>query len=286
MLLMLGYAFVNRGTLLRKAQFYSTGTVAVDDFKLELNPKDDYLTWLVLNTGDYEPVETAHLKKTLKPGDTFVDVGANIGWYTILAAKLVGPEGKVYAFEPEPENFKFLKRNVELNGLKNVVLEQKALSNEVGTLKMYLHEENQGRHSIALVHDEKRFIEVEAFPFDEYVKGKDLQIDFMKIDTEGAEGFILDGMKETLSAQSELKLIMEFSEKRLAETGYEAKEIFANLTGLGFEAFAIDEFQKIVAPTNSFEDVKKRLVGPDPNDPYVNLYLTRSSKPESTAEQD
>jgi hypothetical protein len=86
----------------------------------------------------HEPLETGLVKEKIKKGDVVLDIGANIGYYTLIFAKLVGEEGKVFAFEPEPTNFSLLEKNVEINGYKNVVLIQKAVSNETGKIRLYL----------------------------------------------------------------------------------------------------------------------------------------------------
>ena len=96
----------------------------------------------------YEPLETEFVKKEVKKGNVVLDIGANIGYYTLIFAKLVGENGKVFAFEPDPTNFALLKKNVEMNGYKNVVLVQRAVSNKTGKLKLYLCEDNPGDHRI------------------------------------------------------------------------------------------------------------------------------------------
>ena len=82
---------------------------------------------MVLSSGTYEPEETRLFRSKCRPGDTVIDVGANVGWYTVIASKLVGKKGRVIAFEPEPVNFAILKKNVLANGCENVILELKAL---------------------------------------------------------------------------------------------------------------------------------------------------------------
>ena len=103
------------------------GYIVVDGLTMYLNPRDRVITPSMLAYGTWEPVETSLLLDNLRPGDTVIDVGANVGYYTLLAARKVGPRGKVVAFEPDPESFSFLKRNVKANGFTNVVLEQKGL---------------------------------------------------------------------------------------------------------------------------------------------------------------
>ncbi|MEM6996443.1 MAG: FkbM family methyltransferase, partial [Myxococcota bacterium] len=93
---------------------------------LELNPEDRTLSETLWRTGTWEALQTKALLERLEPGDTFVDVGANLGYYTVLAAKKVGPSGRVFAFEPDPESFALLKRNVDRNGLTNITAENKA----------------------------------------------------------------------------------------------------------------------------------------------------------------
>ena len=87
--------------------------------KMFLDPQDSLL--LSIN-GIYEEFETELVSKEISKNDVVVDIGANIGYYTLIFAKLVGENGKVFAFEPDPSNFALLKKNVELNGFRNVVL--------------------------------------------------------------------------------------------------------------------------------------------------------------------
>lgn len=118
----------------------------VDGHKMFLDSKDSLN--LSIN-GIYEPLQTELVKKEIKKGDVVLDIGANIGYYTLIFAKLVGEDGKVFVFEPAPTNFSFLKKNVEINSYKNVVLVQKAVSNKTGKLKLYLSEDNIGDHRIS-----------------------------------------------------------------------------------------------------------------------------------------
>src|SRR5262249_42101912 len=107
----------------------------------------------------YEPFETELVQSLVHENDTVVDVGANIGYYTLIFARLVGPRGRVFAFEPDPGNFALLKKNVEANRYKNVVLVNAALSDEPATLKLYLSEENRGDHRIYPSDDQRRTIQ-------------------------------------------------------------------------------------------------------------------------------
>lgn len=103
----------------------------VQGHKMFLDSKDSLGLSL---KGVHEEFETELVKRMIKRGDVVLDIGANIGYYTLIFAKIVGEDGKVFAFEPDPTNFALLKRNVEINGYKNILLVQKAVSNKSGKL--------------------------------------------------------------------------------------------------------------------------------------------------------
>ena len=95
-------------------------------------------------TNSYEKEQTILFRKLVDEGMNVVDIGANIGYYTLLAAELVGEKGKVFAFEPEPSNYDLLLRNVEINGYKNVTVVRKAVSNETGESSLFLSQKGFG----------------------------------------------------------------------------------------------------------------------------------------------
>lgn len=166
-------------------------------------------------TGDAEPEVQNTLAELVKPGQTVYDVGANIGFFTMLCSRLVGPEGAVYAFEPIPQNVATLRHNVALNGLTNVVIIEKALSSSTGAAEMFVSpwsafhslnvagaskQENHGPQSGEIV--------VQTVTLDEFVRGEDVRApDLVKIDVEGAELVVLDGMRETLRSRQPLLLV-------------------------------------------------------------------------------
>ncbi|MGL4551064.1 MAG: FkbM family methyltransferase [Gemmataceae bacterium] len=224
----------------RSVRFRFTGQAVVDGSTFYLQPGDNYLTPMVVRFGEYEPAETQLVRQILKEGDTFLDVGANVGWFTVHGSKLVGTTGRVVAFEPEPSNLGFLRKNVQANGLKNVTVEEVALSNAAGSFKLYLEKANLGMHSLVLEHGGKHFIEVPTVRLDDHWKGKG-EIKLVKIDTEGAEGMILDGMRETLKAQKGMELVVEFAPERLVKSGYDPDKVLQDLYALGYKASLIDE---------------------------------------------
>lgn len=160
---------------------------------------------------DYEPATTDYLKNHVKRGDIALDIGAHVGYYTLLFAELVGPDGRVYAFEPNPDMMKVLKFNVKSNGFENVTFIQKAASDFTGKTRLYVPEVTDTA-SLNPMTGVRKIIEIESVRVDDLNIG---QIDFVKIDVEGAEFRVLKGMDEALYWNPEAKLIVEFCPENL-----------------------------------------------------------------------
>jgi len=189
----------------------------------------------------YEPCVVAVANKEIKKGGVVLDIGANIGYFTLIFARLVGDNGKVYAFEPDPANFALLKKNVEINGYKNVVLVQKAVSNYDGLLKLYLSEKNPQDHRIYDWNDGRKFVEAQAVRLDEYFKNYAGKIDFIKIDTQGVEGAVIEGAVATLQKNRGVKMVMEFWPRGETMFGTNPEKHLNSIVGLGFDLYDIDE---------------------------------------------
>ena len=175
-----------------------------------------HLSEQIRRHGIYEQTETGLTCQIVKQGDTFLDIGANIGYYTLLASKLVGASGLVYAFEPEIENFKILKWNIDNFGHKNTICVDTGLSNYTGEANLYLCRDNPGGHHL---HEPVEFEETQTIKLtsiDEYLQDRTEKVDYIKIDAQGAEQSILEGMKKTLeNNRDSLKVLLEFSPRAL-----------------------------------------------------------------------
>lgn len=218
--------------------------------KMFVNADDNGLAPALLTKGVYEPFETELLKKLLKRGMAVVNVGANIGYYTLITANYVGPNGKVYAFEPEPKNYELLVRNIEENGYKNVLPIQAAVSNKKGAQKLFLDKSNLGNPSLAKqnIGEKSGFVEVETNSLDNFLKkyNNDLKVDLIQMDTQGSEGLILDGAKKIIG-NNKLKIIMEFWPYGLNNMGTDALGLLKRLENYGFKIGLINEVDKCIS---------------------------------------
>ncbi|HYP39565.1 MAG TPA: FkbM family methyltransferase [Chloroflexia bacterium] len=215
-------------------------SIRVKGFKLFLDPDDKVMSHYLLEDGRWEPLETGIVESELKEGDVVLDIGANIGYYTILAARRVGPSGRVFAFEPDPRNFSLLQKNLRTNGCTNVHVARKAVSDFTGTIRLYLDKLNKGDHAIYDVGG-RQSIEVGAVRLDDYFSNYGGKIDLIKIDVQGAEGKVLRGMHGLLERNKQVRIITEFWPHRLAECGTPSEEFVGTLTAHGFTLYNINE---------------------------------------------
>jgi FkbM family methyltransferase len=209
---------------------------------LFLDPQDMGMARaFLLSGGRWEETETRLFCALVKEGMTVVDIGANVGYYTLLAARLVGPWGKVYAFEPSPENFALLSQNVEANGYKNVVLSPKAVSDRSGSAALHIDRASSGGHSLGGFRGGADSVDVETVSLDDYFVGERQTVDLLKMDAEGAEMSILVGMRRLLTQNPDLTLLTEFFPRAIRGCGYSPEEYVRQLSGCGFRIFPIDE---------------------------------------------
>jgi FkbM family methyltransferase len=177
----------------------------INGLKMNILDSDHPIVDSLRETGVWEPKTTQFIKDNLKPGQTFVDVGASVGYYTLLASELVGSQGKVYAFEPAKETFEMLEDNIRMNNLGNVKSFNLALSDKKEVGKLYVGK-SPGQNSLS---GKGSYEEVEEITLDEIAKSEEIVPDVIKIDVEGAELYALKGMMELLESNRDLVIIIE-----------------------------------------------------------------------------
>ena len=198
---------------------YRSGKVQGVEFVL---PPKNWFTDHLIKFGLREPLDEAAFGAS-SAGHTFVDVGAHYGYYTLIAARLVGDKGRVVAFEPDPTSFAVLKKNVEHNGFQNVVLENLAASNAPGKVRLYLTASAM-EDSVIDAGQAKEAIDVQAVRLTNDFANSPRGLDVIKIDTEGAEAIILQGMQNILRKNRSLRLVIEYSPKLLKAAGTHPKK--------------------------------------------------------------
>ena len=208
----------------------------------------------------YEPDITAVMLRAIKPGDFVIDVGANIGVFTLLMAKLVGPEGKVLAFEPDPDNFAALRRNIELNGLENVDASQVPVWCGAEEVPFYKCLDNGGGHAIwdSGLYIGNELTRAEALPpakvlattLEQEIATVGRRCSFIKIDTEGTDEKILEG----LGAHRPDFIIAESNPFGASQFGCSNDTMRKLMAGYGYDCFLItndDDSLPAMVPDNT-----------------------------------
>jgi FkbM family methyltransferase len=219
--------------------------------KMFLNLKDPCMRAYAL--GIYEYWKTMFFIDFIKPGMTVLDIGANKGYFSLLAAEIMNGKGRILSFEPEPHNCFWMKKSIEANGYKLIKLFQIALSDKEGNAELFLGK-TEGSHSLnklwQSLRDDKVAITVETRKLDEILKEERVKkIDFIKIDTEGAEFEVLIGGQNCLKTNRNLIVVMDI------HPGVNRNEIYNLLNRSGFKICSVDKKHKII----SREDFVKQL---------------------------
>jgi len=235
----------------RYARSYLKSSVAeIDGHKMFLDSEDSLR--LSINE-EYDEFETTLIKKLITNGNTVIDIGANIGYYTLIFARLVGTQGKVFAFEPELNNFELLKKNITINGYENVTTINKAASNKIGKQELYLFEYNKAGHS--LLNPEKgndvKTTTIDTTTLDDYFKKLDFNVDFIKMDIEGAEAKALQHMSTIITSNKNIILMTEFFPYMLKKSGIEPEEYLNLLTNYGFNIFHMEKKNRKLVPIDA-----------------------------------
>jgi FkbM family methyltransferase len=201
----------------------------------------DLIPRRILETGAWEPDSWAAIAQHLRSGDTFVDVGAHIGYYTLKAASTVGASGRVLAIEPNPRTLEQLKDNVQASNATAVTIFPFACSDSEGILELFAAPSvNTGESSLSRLNASQEgaavvSYKVRARPLDDIVREANVsRVDVIKVDVEGAEYVVMKGGSATLSRFHPL-LIAEVVDDQLKAMGSSVEKLNALLNSLGYK---------------------------------------------------
>jgi len=244
--------------------------IHVHGCKLILDPYDSSLGLHINNY--YEPGETKCYKENINKGDTIIEIGANIGFFTTLFSTLVGKTGKVYAFEPSPDAFRILSQNITLNKINNVVLINKAVSDKSGWTKLYICPTGASDNRTIDGGDKRETISIQTTSLDDYFKGLTGKINLVKSDTQGNEGKVIEGMAKLLKTQGNMKMVLEFLPKGLVTSGIYPEDYLDSIINNGFKMYVINESEEPLEELNIQKFLKEYT--PE-NGKYANIFCIR-----------
>jgi len=242
-----------------------------------VDPNDEGVSARLITLGVFEPLEMNTLSSVIKKGNVVIDVGANIGLYTLLAADLVGPEGRVFAFEPVPRNLRLLRKSIDSNGYKNATVVPLAASDRCGTVKFVVDDQNWGSDRMATPDESSQSIDVQTTTLDKYFANSGYSVDLLKIDAEGAEPAILDGARELLAANPDIAILTEYNPKLIQQLGYSPEEYLQKLAAMGFQFTCLDEVTQSteLLPGNVIGQFTQHLLQQPQGRDYLNLLCLR-----------
>jgi FkbM family methyltransferase len=218
--------------------------VTLGQQRLRIDLRDEIIGTLLYLGEDYES-ELQRLMRCLDlDGAVCLDIGANIGIHTLLMSELVGPGGRVFAFEPQSRNFELLRENLQLNGASNVVARQVAAGDREGVCRLALHPTNYGDHRVTSAGDGAE--EAPITTIDSALRDSlDGCVGLIKIDVQGYESHVIRGMQETLRRNPGAILIVEVFPEGLHAAGSSAAEMVSSLRECGLDGWEFHDFRLI-----------------------------------------
>lgn len=214
--------------------------IKVDGLPMRANLCQQYCGDIYYGIG-FEQTELSLVKKFAQDNDTFFDVGANIGVYTLLASQLVGKGGQVHSFEPLSDANELLHSNIKLNQCENVTINPVAIGEENGEVEIYINAQN-ALSSLGNTNRGKiiKSQTVQILTLDTYAKGAGIsKIDFLKIDVEGFEGHVLRGAEKLIDASPDLIVMSELAKKNFTPLGFSVKDVLDWMRKHGFDIWMI-----------------------------------------------
>jgi len=232
--------------------------------------------------GIWESYETSLLLKYLRPGGIFLDIGANIGYYTVLGANAVGEQGRVIAYEPDRANFALLEKNLLLNKITNATVFAAAVSDYNGHAVLYLSPDNRGDHRLYDSGDARSRFVAEVVDGGAHLRTLTGRVDFIKIDTQGSELHVLKALQALILAnRRHLVMVVEFWPFGLRLAGASADELLDLLAAFNMSIHIIDHLGRATVPVRCGclrQWVRDTEADPG-NEGFMNLLLLPAAGP-------
>ena len=257
----------------RLREFDALGRPATMRWLLDLDiviEPGDQISQVVFTSGLYEPCTAVALSRLLAPGATFVDVGANVGLFSLLASRWVGPHGRVVSLEPSSREFARLRRHVELNRLTNVLTLQVAAGDERGHALLHVAEGRYpGLNTLASSFmyagiAEDRTEEVAVMPLDDLLPAQGIEtVSVIKIDVEGLEPQVVQGARETIR-RIRPAVVLEIAGAALDPAHEGRRSIERLLTGAGYQFAAVEGETASIRRTSDLAQPAENLIAAPP----------------------
>jgi len=181
----------------------------------------------------------------IKPNMTVFDIGANIGCYTFLAAKICGTTGLVIAFEPGKESYELMQKSLGLNPYKNIKLINKAVSDKSRKGKLFLNPYSSADNRTISYDKNWDSVDTEIISLDDFIKENNIKPNFIKIDVQGAQYEVIAGMKNLLDSKTPLKIIVEFDQRKNQSKMNQFNSCLKQMIDFGFSLYYIEEPKKM-----------------------------------------
>ena len=221
-------------------------------FVLDTSKFSQNLMWKCFADGRmYEPETTRCLASVLTHGDSFIDIGAHIGYFSCVAAKLVGNEGKIFSFEPESSNYQHLLKHISLNNLQNIMPFRLAVGDRNGTVSLYVNQDNDGGHALWDVRshffniESRKHMKTDRVPqttLETALSQKSLHpLKAIKIDTEGSEYNIIRGGLGLIQRHNVPYVLCEVNRFGLQQMGTSETALRQLMSHLGYNSFLLTQ---------------------------------------------
>jgi len=244
--------------------------ISVNGVKVYYNSMDRMVAACLWKFGYLEGYELSLFHSCLKPGQMMLDIGANMGVYSLTASSVIGDLGKIIAFEPDEDNFKIFSKSVLKNNFKNIELVPFAVSDKEETIFFETHSLNSGNHQIRKEKTLKDQKSIEAICLDNFLPANQ-KIDIIKIDIQGAEYFAFKGMKQLIADNPHVIVFSEYWSKGLRNMGIDPSQYIKLLKSFEFNIYKIDTKKRKLEKLD-YDEIKNN---PEYEKDYLNFILTK-----------